>query len=131
MRLWNALLSTLVCPLPPCTIDNTYTRRAKNFDIPSDIGEALHSNINEITALVKVMRNIFYTAASVTPLLVLLPMSIPAEGIRRDYLLAVRMFAPFPMDSTHVLLSQACSFIRKSKAQGSPECRKLYMAHVI
>jgi hypothetical protein len=40
------------------------------------------------------MRNIFYTAAAVTPLLVLLPMSIPAEGIRRDFLLAVGTFAP-------------------------------------
>lgn len=51
--------------------------------------QAVSSIAGDLKALVALMRNTLYLAVSISPLVVLCPRKMEADGIRRDYLISV------------------------------------------
>jgi hypothetical protein len=67
--------------------------------MPAGYLKTIESLSGELKGLAAVMRNTFYLAVSISPLVVLCPRKLDSEGIRRDYLISVR-HDPHP--SVHV-----------------------------
>jgi hypothetical protein len=57
--------------------------------MPEDTYQFLPGMISEMKGLVKVMRNTFYLAVGVSPLLLLVPKKLQWESIRRDVVIGV------------------------------------------
>jgi hypothetical protein len=64
--------------------------RAQMLGLQPDTWESV-SQISDIPALIFGMRNVLHLAASLSPLIVLVPKKFALETIRRDHLLAVRL----------------------------------------
>jgi hypothetical protein len=59
--------------------------------------DTITSLSGELKNVATVMRNTFYLAVSISPLVVLYPRKLESEGIRRDYLISVRCLIPNPV----------------------------------
>jgi hypothetical protein len=71
--------------------------------MPEETYAILSGMVSEMKEVVKVMRNTFYLAVGISPLLLLLPRKLQFDSIRRDVLIAVG-FCPYVFvfpDSPH------------------------------
>jgi len=58
----------------------------------------------ELKGVAAVMRNTFYLAVSISPLVVLYPKKLESDGIRRDYLISVRCLIPAPVSCVGLMI---------------------------
>jgi hypothetical protein len=72
-------------------LNNVSLRRTKELGLPSSVSEFLTHNVEDMKAVTSAMRNVFYSAAGISPLVILLPHKACAESLPRDHLLAVRI----------------------------------------
>lgn len=67
------------------------SRRAELLNISPESWEII-KQIKDLKSVLPLMRNVFHVAASLSPLVVLVPKKPSIDGIRRDHLIAVRCF---------------------------------------
>jgi hypothetical protein len=85
--------------------------------MPPEYLAVVTKTAGELTNLAAVMRNALHLALGLSPLLALHPKKLDSQGIRRDYLIAVRQFSNSARQKVDFTITRlACSIIGQHQA---------------